>query len=351
MPAALLKASAAHPSRTEMNCWRGQHLQTVSFFSSTSAPTLPPALLVSSSFSPAFCFNTCPPCRCVGFRWCRWCVHWWPVEGNKVLPFPPLQLLPGGPSDLLLSCEQQANIESAFTVHPQQCIMGPVQCSQVIQKTIWMPNIGSLCGFLLFRSKEYVFLRAKFKWTQGEGGLGSLAVCNEWTYWDEKLHSTSFQPRPLSSIAVQVIIFQSKSLFCKAFQMNQSRICEMERLIYNSYLHNAGKKYVFIFALIAWLALFFKPLAKLPRRGWFVDGTVERCGHLLPWKRLNLLEYLSRLGWSSHCKASHLLCFMPITRYNECREHVNEMYRLVWGVFPDLIFCNVRRGHCLEDEC
>ncbi|TWW75586.1 hypothetical protein D4764_13G0002480 [Takifugu flavidus] len=39
-------------------------------------------------------------------------------------------LLPGGPSALLLSCEQQANIESALTVHPQQCIMGAFQSSQ-----------------------------------------------------------------------------------------------------------------------------------------------------------------------------------------------------------------------------
>lgn len=78
---------------------------------------------------------------------------------------------------------------------------------------------------------------------------------------------------------------------------------------------------------------------------------VERCGHPLPWKRLNLHEYLSRLGWTSRWQASHLLCFMPITRYNKCHERVNEMYRLMWGIFPDLICCDVWRGHCLEDEC
>lgn len=150
------------------------------------------------------------------------------------------------------------------------------------------------------------------------------------TYWDEKLHSTSFQPRPLGSIAVQVIIFQSKSLFCKAFQMNQSRIGEMERLIYNSYLH-AGKKYVF-FSFLLLDGDFLKPLTKLAWREWFVEGTVERCGHPL-WKRLNLHEYLSRRGWTSRWQASHLLCFMPITRYNKCREHVNEMYRLCGASF------------------
>lgn len=107
---------------------------------------------------------------------------------------------------------------------------------------------------------------------------------------------------------------------------------------------------MFFFILIAWWAL-FKPLTKLTRREWFVGGTVERCGHPLPWKRLNLHEYLSWLGWILRWQACHLICFMPITRYNKCHERVNEMYRLVWGIFPDLICCDGWRGHCLEDEC
>lgn len=51
---------------------------------------------------------------------------------------------------------------------------------------------------------------------------------------------------PLSSVVVQVIIFQSKSLFCNAFQMNQGRMCEMERPIHYSYLHTQEKDFFFL---------------------------------------------------------------------------------------------------------
>lgn len=52
MPAAPPKASAAHPSRSEMNCRPGQHLQTVSIFPIcscvySSSAVSNPALLVS----------------------------------------------------------------------------------------------------------------------------------------------------------------------------------------------------------------------------------------------------------------------------------------------------------------
>lgn len=44
--------------------------------------------------------------------------------------------------------------------------------------------------------------------------------------------------RSLSIILVEVIIFQSKSLFSNAFKMNPSRMCEVEMPVYYSYLHN-----------------------------------------------------------------------------------------------------------------
>lgn len=72
--------------------------------------------------------------------------------------------------------------------------------------------------------------------------------------WEATLHI--IHSCPLSSIEVQVIILQSKSLFCNAFKMNQTRMCEMERPIHYSYLHNTRKK-DFSFTLIIFLHNFF----------------------------------------------------------------------------------------------
>ena len=57
------------------------------------------------------------------------------------------------------------------------------------------------------------------------------------------LHSHHIiQSCPRSSTEVQVISLQSQNLFCNAFKINQTRMCEMERPIYYSYLHNTRKK-------------------------------------------------------------------------------------------------------------
>lgn len=169
-----------------------------------------------------------------------------------------------------------------------------------------------MCVFLLFGTKENFFRLQNS--SQGEGGLSGSAIWNQRTYWDEKLHSTSFQPRPLSSIAVQVIIFQAKSLFCKAFQMNQSRICEMESLIYNSYLHNAGRKLFFSLLLLDW------HFYNVPCKMRVVCGTVERCGHRFTWKQRNLHD-------CGEPHADTLLTFYAPCQYQNITSAVS-VYRL-----------------------